>query len=94
MPMPMPTGSTRWRCTGRGNLTRFDVVRRAVVREFWRQDLGGTPEIEESEALEDEIESVTCRWCGRADVIELVARCAPKTAVDAAAGDYWEPGGS
>jgi len=39
MPMPMPTDSTRWRCTGCGNLTRFDVVRRAVVREFWRQDL-------------------------------------------------------
>jgi hypothetical protein len=30
MPMPMPTDSTRWRCTGCGNLTRFEVVRRAV----------------------------------------------------------------
>jgi hypothetical protein len=93
MPMPMPTDSTRWRCTGCGNLTRFDVVRRAVVREFWRQDLGGTPAIEESEALASEIESVTCCWCGRADVIELVARCAFETA-DVTAAEQAEPGRS
>lgn len=71
-----PDDSTRWRCTRCGNLTRFDVVRSTRARQYWHVDLAGTPTIEESEMLRDEIESVTCRWCGASDGIELVPRAA------------------
>ena len=30
--------------------------------------------VEETEVRDETVESVTCRWCGRADAIELVAR--------------------
>jgi hypothetical protein len=55
----LPDASQRWRCAGCGNLTRFDV------REH---------EVEATEVLGESVESVTCRWCGRADAIEVVSR--------------------
>lgn len=70
----VPDDSTRWRCGRCGNLTRFDVVRTTKARQYWHVDLGGNPAIEQSESLRDEIESVTCRWCGASDAIELVPR--------------------
>ena len=30
--------------------------------------------MEETEVLDQSVEAVTCRWCGRSDAIELVAR--------------------
>jgi len=69
-----PDDSTRWRCARCGNLTRFDVVRSTRSRQYWHVDLAGNPEIEESQALRDDIESVTCRWCGATDAIEVVPR--------------------
>ena len=70
----LPGPDTRWRCAQCGNLTRFDVVRRQRVREYWHVELGGEPVIEESETLAEEIEQVRCRWCGAVDRTELVAR--------------------
>ncbi len=32
--VPLPTDSTRWRCTLCGNLTRFDVTRSSKVVEY------------------------------------------------------------
>jgi len=69
-----PDETTRWRCARCGNLTRFDVVRSTRARQFWHFDLGGAVTIEDQEAMRDEIETVTCRWCGAADTIELIAR--------------------
>ena len=67
------TGSTtRYRCSACGNLTRFDVVARRKTRQFLHYSLAGDPTIEEEEVLEEEIERVTCRWCGGADGIEEV----------------------
>ena len=77
MSISLPDADHRWRCAHCGNLTRFDVVRRSRTAEFWHLDLGGEPAIEESQAMEDVIESVTCRWCGKPDAIEIVARPAP-----------------
>lgn len=76
MVISVPDSSTRWRCSRCGNLTRFDVVRSTRSRQYWHFDLGGTPAIEDSEALQDDLESVTCRWCGAADAIEVVPRAA------------------
>lgn len=61
----------RFRCGLCGNLTRFDVVERARTRRYHHFDLGGLAEIEDEEVLDREVESVTCRWCGRSDAIEV-----------------------
>lgn len=70
----LPDDRSRWRCAHCGNLTRFDVVRSSRSREFWHVDMGGVPEIEETEILEETIEAVLCRWCGHGDRVEMVAR--------------------
>ena len=61
----------RFRCDGCGNVTRFDVVQTARTRRYHHFDLGGAVTIEDEELLERTIESVTCRWCGRADAISV-----------------------
>jgi hypothetical protein len=42
--------------------------------EFWHFDLAGAPRVEESRVVAEDVETVTCRWCGRSDAIDLVAR--------------------
>jgi hypothetical protein len=69
-----PGAHQRWRCGGCGNLTRFDVARSRRTTEFWHVDLAGERAIEDTQLRDEVIESVTCRWCGRADAIELVDR--------------------
>ena len=63
----------RFRCDGCGNLTRFDVIATERTRRFHHADLGGVARVEEEEILLREVESVTCRWCGRDDAIEVEA---------------------
>ena len=70
----LPDAARRWRCGGCGNLTRFDVRRTRRTSEFWHVDLAGVHEVEETELLAETVESVTCRWCGRSDTVELVSR--------------------
>ena len=79
----IPDAGHRWRCSGCGNLTRFDVTRTRRTREFWHFDLGGEHRVEESEVEAESVESVVCRWCGRSDAIEVVGRA---EAVDERAG--------
>jgi hypothetical protein len=74
MPVPLPTATTRWRCTLCGNLTRFDVTRSSRVVEYVHLDLAGEPAVEETEVLAEKVESVRCRWCNAVDRIELVDR--------------------
>lgn len=69
-----PDHAHRWRCGGCGNLTRFDVRRTRRTTEYWHFDLAGNHRVEESNLLSETVESVTCRWCGRNDAIELVTR--------------------
>jgi hypothetical protein len=70
----LPDEQQRWRCGACGNLTRFDVVRTTTNREFWHLDLAGAAAVEDSTVLEQHVASVTCRWCGRDDAVELVPR--------------------
>ena len=74
MTTPLPDTTQRWRCGGCGNLTRFDVTRTRRTSEFWHFDLAGEHRVEESDVVAESVESVTCRWCGRSDAIELVPR--------------------
>jgi ribosomal protein S27E len=74
----------RYRCPGCGNRTRFDVTSTRRTREFWHFTLGGEYSIEEEEVLNEVVESVTCRWCGRSS-IEVIEDAEPPRA--APAGD-------
>ncbi|MFC6286540.1 hypothetical protein ACFP3Q_04595 [Nocardioides sp. GCM10027113] len=70
----IPEADQRWRCGACGNLTRFDVTRTRRTTEFWHFDLAGDHEVEDTELREESVEQVTCRWCGRSDAVEVVAR--------------------
>ena len=83
----MPTATTRWRCGQCGNLTRFDVVRSARVREYVHFTLAGEPRVEESETLGEVVEQVRCRWCGSEQNVELVQRVDAEGMSGAAAED-------
>lgn len=74
MTVPLPTDTTRWRCTLCGNLTRFDVTRSSKVVEYVHLDLAGQPKVEERDVVSETIESVRCRWCNAVDQVELVDR--------------------
>lgn len=74
MSIPIPTETTRWRCTQCGNLTRFDVTRRTRSRDYVHLDLSGAPQTEEHEILAEAVEHVRCRWCDTVDAVELVSR--------------------
>lgn len=62
--MPDNGVSVRYRCSGCGNLTRFDVVSSRRTRAFHHFSVGGDLSIEEEEVLDARVEEVTCRWCG------------------------------
>ena len=74
MPVPVPTATSRWRCTLCGNLTRFDVQRVSRTREYVHVSLAGEPVVEERQVLSETVEQVTCRWCNGVDTVELVER--------------------
>lgn len=74
MPAQIADATHRWRCGGCGNLTRFDVTRTRRTTEFWHFDLAGDHVVEEETLRDESVETVSCRWCGRDDAIETVAR--------------------
>lgn len=74
MTTAVPDDAHRWRCSGCGNLTRFDVTRTRRTTEFWHFDLAGDHRVEDVEVKAETVEAVSCRWCGRADTVEVVAR--------------------
>ena len=92
MPPQLPGPDSRWCCSHCGNLTRFDVVRNRTTAEFWHMSMSGTPEIEESEVREETIQSVSCRWCGAADAVEVVPK--PDTEDGPESGDAAGFGGT
>lgn len=72
-----PTGRAggegqRYRCAACGNLTRFDVVTRRRTRAFHHYSLGGDLSVEDVDVLEEEVEEVSCRWCGHGNAIEVL----------------------
>ena len=61
---------TTYRCTACGNLTRFDVTTTRRTRAFHHYTVGGELEIEDVEVLAEDVEDVSCRWCGTSDHVE------------------------
>lgn len=71
MTSPAPdAGTPRYRCTRCGNLTRFDVTSTRRTRAFHHYTVGGDLEVEDVDVLEEQVESVECRWCGTGDGVE------------------------
>ncbi|HUF32714.1 MAG TPA: hypothetical protein VMN58_05855 [Acidimicrobiales bacterium] len=64
---------TRYRCNACGNVTRFDVTLRCRTRSFHHYSVGGDLVVEETEVLEEEVEDVSCRWCGSGRAVEAIA---------------------
>ena len=56
--------AVRYRCVACGNVTRFDVVSTRRTRAFHHYTIGGELSIEEEEVLGEDVERVSCRWCG------------------------------
>ncbi|HEU4811834.1 MAG TPA: hypothetical protein VFT00_06815 [Nocardioides sp.] len=82
----IPDAAHRWRCSGCGNLTRFDVTSTRRTTEYWHFDLGGERRVEETQVRDETVEGVTCRWCGRSDAIEVVLRHEAAVAEDPSTG--------
>jgi hypothetical protein len=56
--------TTRYRCTACGNLTRFDVTTTRRTRAYHHFTVGGDLAVEDEQILDQQVESVSCRWCG------------------------------
>lgn len=74
MAIAKPGDDERWRCTGCGNLTRFDVTRTVRSEDFVHQELSGARSVEEHTVLSETVERVRCRWCGTTDAVRFVPR--------------------
>ena len=62
----------RYRCASCGNLTRFDVTTLRRTRAFHHYTVGGELTVEDEDVLLEEVEAVSCRWCGPAGRVEEV----------------------
>jgi hypothetical protein len=63
----------RYRCNACGCLTRFDVTKTERTRAFHHFTVGGELiEVTEVEVLMEQIESVSCRWCGHGRDVEVI----------------------
>lgn len=63
----------RFRCNACGNLTRFDVTMSRRTSGFWHFTVGGDLTVEDEQVLAEELESVSCRWCGNGNAVEPLA---------------------
>lgn len=73
---------TRYRCQACGNLTRFDVTVSRRTRSFHHYSVGGELHIEETEVLDEHIESVVCRWCGPGATVEEITQSEAQQAAE------------
>ena len=64
---------TRYRCAACGNLTRFDVTSSRRTKAYHHYSVGGELTVEDLEVLDEQIESVVCRWCGPSATVESIA---------------------
>ena len=64
--------TTRYRCGGCGNLTRFTVIATTRTSSYHHFTLGGELGIEDVEVLAKKIDSVVCRICGQDKNIQVI----------------------
>jgi len=63
----------RYRCRACGNLTRFDVTTARRTKAFHHYSVGGALAIEDTEVLDEQVESVVCRWCGPSATVDEIS---------------------
>jgi hypothetical protein len=63
--------ASRYRCTACGNVTRFDVTVQRRTKAYHHFTVGGELSIEDEVVLAEEVEDVTCRWCGSGRGVEV-----------------------
>jgi hypothetical protein len=68
-----PLTTPRYRCGTCGNLTRFDVTASRRTRALHHYTVAGELAVEDEEVLDEQVESVSCRWCGPSGVVEALA---------------------
>ena len=68
-----PVEARRYRCAACGNVTRFDVTTRRRARAFHHYTVGGELTVEDEQVLEEQVEDVSCRWCGHGRAVEVQA---------------------
>jgi hypothetical protein len=64
--------ANRYRCTACGNLTRFDVTISRRTRAYHHFTVGGELHIEDETVLDEQLETVNCRWCGTGASVEIL----------------------
>jgi hypothetical protein len=62
--------ATRYRCVACGNLTRFDVTATRQTRAFYHYTIGGELTVETEQVLSEDVQEVSCRWCGSGRSVE------------------------
>ncbi len=60
----------RYRCSACGNVTRFDVTVTRRTRAFHHFTVGGDLRVEDEQVLAEQVEEVSCRWCGSAGGVD------------------------
>jgi hypothetical protein len=66
-----PVTPMRYRCSACGNVTRFDVTVTRRTRAFHHFTVGGELTVEDEQVLSEEVEDVSCRWCGSGQSVEV-----------------------
>lgn len=61
----------RYRCAACGNVTRFDVTVTQRTRAFHHFTVGGDLTVEDEAVLSEQVEDVSCRWCGSGQAVEI-----------------------
>ena len=65
--------ATRYRCDACGALTRFDITKTTKKKGFYHFTVAGELiEVLEEETLSEEINEVSCRWCGHGRDIRVI----------------------
>ena len=62
----------RYRCSACGNRTRFDVTTSRRTRAFHHFTIGGELTVEDEQVLGEEVEDISCRWCGTGRSVEVL----------------------
>jgi len=64
--------TTRYRCAACGNVTRFDVTVSRRTKSFHHYTVGGELSVEDEHVLSEDVEEVSCRWCGSPRAVEAI----------------------
>jgi len=54
-------------------VTRFDVTVTRRTRAFHHFTVGGDLSVEDEQVLSEEVEDVSCRWCGSGQAVQTAS---------------------